>query len=71
MGVATRTLVTNIVGSTTNTYYLPVLEQSTHGAYAGIGKLYTVADTIDMILNNAADQLKITVRALCIPVAGP
>jgi len=34
------------------------------------GKLYTEADTIDVLLNNAADQLKITIRAFFIPVNG-
>lgn len=34
------------------------------------GKLYTSADTLDMLLNNDADELKITVRALVIPVGG-
>lgn len=70
---ATSTLVTNYVFSSfgtntvasgTNTYYLPVLESSVNGAYAGVGKLYQAADTIDLLLNNNADTLKIKINAI-------
>jgi len=52
--------------STTATIY-PIT--SAPVAYAG-GQLYTSTDTIDVTLNNDADQLKITVRALAVPLAG-
>lgn len=45
------------------------LTNNLYAAY-GMGKLYTSADTIDLKLSHNADKLKITVRALVIPVTG-
>lgn len=58
-GVATASLT-----QTTNTNY-PIT--SAAASYSN-GKLYTSADTIDVLLNNTATQLKLTVRALVVPI---
>ncbi len=34
------------------------------------GKLYTAADTLDVTLNNATEELSLTIRALCVPIYG-
>ena len=62
VGYALNVGVTN--GGTTYAW-----SQSTTNAYEK-GVLYTSADTIDLVLDNNADTLKITVRALCVPVGG-
>lgn len=35
------------------------------GAFEALGKLYLTADTIDMTLDDAADTVKVTIRAIC------
>ena len=74
--LATQTVVTAVsaltddavTGTTATTLNLYAATSAPVG-YAE-GKLYTSADTLDMKLNNAADQLKITIRAIGFPVKG-
>jgi hypothetical protein len=61
----TKNGISAITQTTANVYPITTAPRP----YAA-GKIYTSADTIDLLLNNNADQLKITLRALVMPVAG-
>jgi len=57
--------LTNTVAGSITAYPSTTAEKP----YAG-GKLYTATDTLDLLLNNAADQLKIRIFAICGKVSG-
>ncbi len=54
----------NSVGTTASSLALTEGAPNTITGYSG-GKFYAAADTLDMVINNAADAAKIRVRALC------
>jgi len=66
---ATNAPIVYLNASTNATTTTVQIASSSMPAYVG-GKAYTSADTIDMTLGANADTLKITIRALVVPIAG-
>ena len=74
--MATSTVVTAVsiatddaMTATTATGITAYPSTTASTGYAG-GKLYSATDTLDLLLNNAADQLKIRIFAICGKVSG-
>lgn len=68
----TNTILNSYTHTGTNTVPLTgtIYPVSTAPRPYADGVFYSATDTLDMVLNNDADQLRITIRALVVPMAG-